>query len=83
MLAASHDATTFVAAVLADLPETPPYFARMKRVNQEGPALLDDKRPALPAIRPAAAAALAADGAIILDLRDGRRVRRRASRTAR
>ena len=32
--------------------------------------MIDDKR-RLPAIRPAAAAALAADGAIILDLRDG------------
>ena len=30
----------FVAAVLADLPETPPYFKVMKRINQEGPALL-------------------------------------------
>jgi hydroxyacylglutathione hydrolase len=60
----------FVAAVLADLPDTPPYFARMKRVNKAGPPLIDQER-RLPAIRPAAAAALAADGAIILDLRDG------------
>ena len=30
----------FVAAVLADLPETPPYFPRMKKLNQEGPPLL-------------------------------------------
>lgn len=67
-----HDRDTFVAAVLADLPETPPYFARMKRVNAAGPALLKDiRRGRLPAIRPAAAAALAADGALILDLRDG------------
>jgi hydroxyacylglutathione hydrolase len=62
----------FVAAVLADLPDTPPYFARMKRVNQAGPPLLKDERALrLPSIRPAAAAALAADGALILDLRPG------------
>lgn len=67
-----HDRAAFVAAVLADIPDTPPYFARMKRVNTAGPALLKDVRPArLPAIRPAAAAALAADGALILDLRAG------------
>jgi hydroxyacylglutathione hydrolase len=65
------DRESFVAAVLADIPETPPYFARMKRVNQAGPALLQDLRAArLPWIAPAAAAALAADGALILDLRE-------------
>jgi hydroxyacylglutathione hydrolase len=30
----------FVAAVLADLPDTPPYFKEMKRINQDGPGLL-------------------------------------------
>ena len=30
----------FVARVLADLPETPPYFPRMKRINQTGPEVL-------------------------------------------
>jgi hydroxyacylglutathione hydrolase len=62
----------FVEAVLGDIPPTPPYFARMKRVNAAGPALLATIRAAskLPAIKPAAAAALAADGALILDLRD-------------
>ena len=67
-----RDRTAFVAAVLADIPETPPYFARMKRVNAAGPPLLKDL-PAvrLPSIRPAAAAALSADGALILDLRTG------------
>ena len=60
----------FVAAVIADLPDTPPYFARMKQMNKAGPPLLDEQR-RLPSIRPAAAAALAADGALILDLRDG------------
>jgi len=62
----------FVTAVLGDLPETPPYFKRMKRVNREGPPLLGllDRRKPLPGIRPMAAAALTADGALILDLRD-------------
>lgn len=32
---------SFVAAVLADLPETPPYFRRMKKVNHAGPPVLD------------------------------------------
>lgn len=31
----------FVAAVLGDLPETPPYFRRMKKVNQAGPPVLN------------------------------------------
>lgn len=64
------DREAFVAAVLADIPDTPPYFARMKRLNTKGPALVDPAR-RLPSIKPAAAAALAADGALILDLRSG------------
>ncbi|HEY2432671.1 MAG TPA: MBL fold metallo-hydrolase [Vicinamibacterales bacterium] len=60
----------FVEAVLADLPDTPPYFARMKRLNLAPDVLgLASGTPALPSIRPAAAAALAADGAIVIDLR--------------
>ena len=30
----------FVAAVLGDLPDTPPYFPRMKTVNRQGPPVL-------------------------------------------
>src|SRR5262249_47358794 len=65
------DRDAFIGAVMADLPERPPYFARMKRLNQEGPALLGlvNGMRRLPAIRPAAAAALAADGAVMVDLR--------------
>lgn len=61
----------FVAAVLADLPPAPPYFARMKRINADGPALMSSLRnPAkLPSIAPAAVAALMADGATLIDLR--------------
>jgi hydroxyacylglutathione hydrolase len=66
-----RDREAFVAAVLADIPPTPPYFAYMKTVNRAGPRLLgDDEHRRLPAIRPAAAAALSADGALVLDLRD-------------
>jgi hydroxyacylglutathione hydrolase len=61
------DRDAFVAAVLADIPETPPYFARMKQVNKAGPPPVRADR--LPSIRPAAAAALSADGALVLDLR--------------
>lgn len=62
---------SFVAAVLADLPETPSYFPRMKRVNHDGPAVLGLTRgyPDLTALTPAQAAAAARDGAWILDLR--------------
>jgi hydroxyacylglutathione hydrolase len=65
----SQDA--FVAAVLADLPETPPYFARMKRTNKEGPAVLglsagvDTPRP----ITAAAAADAMTAGAWLVDVR--------------
>jgi hydroxyacylglutathione hydrolase len=63
------DRGAFVAAVLADIPETPPYFERMKQVNRAGPVPLRAGR--LPSIRPAAAAALSADGALVVDLRSG------------
>lgn len=66
-----RDRDAFVKAVLDDLPETPPYFARMKKVNRTGPDVLGlvDASPRIAAIKPAAAAALAADGAVIADLR--------------
>lgn len=62
------DRDAFVRAVLADIPGTPPYFARMKRVNKAGAPLVNPARK-LPSLRPGAAAALAADGALIVDLR--------------
>lgn len=66
----TRDRDGFIAAVLADLPERPSYFSRMKQVNL-GPPLLGllDGAPAVPAIRPVAAAALTADGAVVIDLR--------------
>jgi hydroxyacylglutathione hydrolase len=65
----SRDA--FVAAVLADLPETPPYFSRMKRINREGPVLLglaQEWRGVGP-VEAAGAQAAMEDGAILIDLR--------------
>jgi hydroxyacylglutathione hydrolase len=61
----------FVDAVLADLPETPPYFARMKRLNRNGPPLLGLAAgvPPVRAIEAPDAAALVQDGAILMDLR--------------
>lgn len=39
-LLAHTDRDQFIASVLDDLPETPPYFPRMKRLNALGPPLL-------------------------------------------
>lgn len=65
------DRDAFVAAVLADLPETPPYFPRMKKLNQEGPPLLGlvngYRGPA--AISASATAAAIKNGALLIDLR--------------
>ncbi len=61
----------FVAAVLADLPETPPYFPRMKRINHDGPPLLNLGAgfPGTRALSPADASAALAGGAWMIDLR--------------
>lgn len=61
----------FVAAVLADLPETPAYFARMKRVNRDGPPVLRlaDGCTGIGTIDGAGAAAAVRAGAILVDLR--------------
>jgi hydroxyacylglutathione hydrolase len=40
------DEQKFVDYILADQPETPPYFAVMKRVNKTGPALIHESPPA-------------------------------------
>ena len=62
---------TFVAAVLADLPDTPSYFPRMKKINREGPPLLQlaEGLPPLRSVDARDAAGLARDGAWIIDLR--------------
>jgi len=62
---------TFVSAVLADLPDTPPYFSRMKKINRDGPTLLGlgSRWHGVAAIDPGAAQGALEDGAILIDLR--------------
>ena len=58
----------FVAWLLDGQPETPPYFAQMKRVNRQGPALLAD----LTLVEPTEGFVLAdtlKSGALIIDAR--------------
>jgi len=61
----------FVGAVLDDLPDTPPYFPRMKRLNHSGPSLrgLGSGVPPPRTLTPMDAAAMLEDGALLLDLR--------------
>jgi len=60
--------TEFVASVLAGQPEPPKYFAEMKRMNRDGPALLGGfRRP--PGRDLADLERALAGGAIVLDLR--------------
>jgi hydroxyacylglutathione hydrolase len=62
---------SFVRAVLGDLPETPPYFAELKRLNQLGPPVLGlgQSLPDTPALAPEAAAEAIKTGALLIDLR--------------
>jgi len=61
----------FVKAVLGDLPDTPPYFARMKRLNQRGPAVLNLSAPveAPGVISPLEAFAVSKNGGVVVDMR--------------
>jgi hydroxyacylglutathione hydrolase len=66
---ANEDA--FVRAVLAGQPEPPRYFARMKRINRSGPALLG--APLRPAPLPASTlASVLAQGETVVDTRGAR-----------
>ncbi len=64
--AMSRDA--FIAEVTRDVPETPVYFLHSRDLNKAGPAL-QAERPLPPPLAPAAFAAAAQAGAIILDTR--------------
>ena len=55
----------FVDAVLADLPETPPYFRRMKQINHDGPQLLHLST----AVAAPPALTRPPDDAVVVDLR--------------
>ncbi len=62
----------FVETILADQPEPPLYFARMKRQNREGPPLLGDlPRPRRVALQEIAAL-VADDDVVVVDARTGR-----------
>jgi hydroxyacylglutathione hydrolase len=63
----------FAAAVLDDLPPTPPYFPRVKRINKAGPAVLGlaGGVPAPPPLAPVDAFSIARDGGVIIDVRPG------------
>jgi hydroxyacylglutathione hydrolase len=62
---------TFVSAVLNDLPETPGYFARMKKINRDGPPVLSLATgvPAPAAVAATKAVTMAHDRAVVVDLR--------------
>jgi len=66
---AASDEQTFVDFILAGQPEPPLYFARMKRDNRRGPALLP-VLPAPPRVEPAAVAGLQhRSDVVVLDTR--------------
>jgi len=62
----------FIAAVLADLPDTPSYFQRMKRSNRDGPPLIGfaNGYAGVPAIDVGETADAIRGGAVVIDLRD-------------
>lgn len=59
----------FVARVLEDQPEPPAYFATMKRMNRDGPALLGGL-PRPPRLGPDRLAPVLEEGGVVVDLRD-------------
>ena len=65
-----NDRASFVAAMLANLPERPPYFARSVAINLRGAPSLSDF-PALAHLRLAECNQLKEKGATILDVRPG------------
>jgi hydroxyacylglutathione hydrolase len=67
---AEKDEAAFVRAVLAGQPEPPMYFAQMKRINRDGPAVLGEIH-LPPRIAPDRLPALLAEGATVIDLRPG------------
>src|SRR5215207_1130570 len=65
------DEDAFVRAVLAGQPEPPPYFAKMKRINRDGPRVLGELARA-PRVAAAGVARALAAGAIVVDTRPAR-----------
>ena len=64
----------FVAKVLEDQPEPPVYFATMKRLNRDGPPLLNGL-PRPPELDPTGAPSLLEGGAVVVDVRAPERFR--------
>ncbi|NOG50777.1 MAG: MBL fold metallo-hydrolase [Chloroflexi bacterium] len=64
-----HDEDAFVAWLLDGQPEPPRYFAQMKQVNRDGPALLADL-PEIQSLTRADIDALIEAGAFVVDVRD-------------
>lgn len=58
----------FITDVTRDVPETPRYYLHSRDLNKAGPSL-DAERPMPPLLTPAEAAALARQGALIVDTR--------------
>jgi len=65
---AVDDENEFVKQVLAGQPAPPTYFAMMKRLNREGPAVLD-RRPAPREVEPGSLDAVLREGGMVVDLR--------------
>ena len=63
-----EDEDEFVAAALDGLTDPPRYFARMKRVNRDGPSILGDAAP-LRRLDASTLAAERAHGAVVVDTR--------------
>lgn len=62
-----EDEEEFVAGVLADQPEPPTYFARMKRLNRDGPPPRPRSAPSR--VSAAEAASMRDEGSLLLDVR--------------
>ncbi|HEX2781830.1 MAG TPA: MBL fold metallo-hydrolase, partial [Gemmatimonadaceae bacterium] len=62
------DAAEFVSAALDGQTDPPRYFARMKRINRDGPAILDPSK-RVPVLDTKAFAAARAAGAVVVDTR--------------
>lgn len=65
---ARDDKAGFVAELLADQPDAPTYFGRMKRWNRQGPELLGERSP-LPELDPSSLAGRVNRDLVLLDTR--------------
>lgn len=68
-LLAPLEVDAFARALLAGQPTFPPYFARMRPLNQAGPPLLGGIVPAIPPLSVEDAAGRVAAGALVVDAR--------------